>query len=97
MQFLFGDTPVLTLRQIDQMNAVAKGTAFRAFKRAEPTLEEGVDYFVLDIHAPGGEAAESLLQRLNAAGALYPSSRVAVLISEKAYARMQAIANLRSQ
>lgn len=97
MQFLYRDTPVLTLRQIDEMNAVAKGVAFRAFKQAEAALIEGEDYFVIDIAAPPDQAAAALLERLWAAEALYASSQVAILITEKAYARMQAVANLRCQ
>ena len=97
MQFRYHNTPVLTLRQIDQMNAVAKGVAFRAFKQAEASLNEGEDYFVIDMAAPPGQAAAVLLERLRAADALYASSQVAILITEKAYARMQAVANLRCQ
>ncbi len=97
MQFHYHDMPVLTLRQIDQMNAVAKGVAFRAFKQAAAELEEGSDYFVLDIAAPVDSAAQALIAQLQAAEALYASSKVAILITEKAYARMQAVANLRCQ
>lgn len=97
MQSLYRDTPVLTLRQIDQMNAVAKGTAFRAFKQAELELIEGEDYFVIAIATPPDPAAAALLEKLRAMDALYASSQVAILITEKAYARMQAVANLSRQ
>lgn len=97
VQSLYRDTPVLTLRQIDQMNAVAKGTAFRAFKQAELELIEGEDYFVIAIATPPDPAAAALLEKLRAMDALYASSQVAILITEKAYARMQAVANLSRQ
>ncbi len=87
---------VLTLRQVDTMNGVPKGTTFRAFKQIEPDLIEGQDFFVINLHSPGDEEAVTLIRHLNETQALYASSQVAVLISEKAYARLQAVANLRS-
>ncbi len=92
--FDHGGVEVLTLRQIDRMNQVPKGTAFRAFKRARDELLEGRDFFVLAMDMPQSEPHAALLARLGEAGALYPGSRVAVLITAGAYARLQGAASL---
>ena len=94
--FSYRGIPILTLRQIDELNGVPKGSAFRAFKQVEPELAEGQDFFVINIHAPADDYAQALIQQLSDTGALYASSQIALLISRKAYARLQAVANLRS-
>lgn len=81
------DVTMLSLREIDRHNQVAKGTSFRAFKRVEPRLTEGVDFVLVDPNSPKGQA-------LLANGKAYPSSRVIILVTEKAYAAMQQAANL---
>lgn len=78
-------TAVLTLRQLDRLNGVPKGTSFRAFKRALPRLTEGEDFFVLD---PARDAER--IAGLKAAGLAYASSVQVVLVSRAAYARMRA-------
>lgn len=78
---------VLTLRQLDRLNDVPKGTAFRAFKRALPSLVEGRDFFVLEPERDAARIAE-----LKAAGLAYDSSRSVVLLTEAAYARLRAAA-----
>mgnify|MGYP000544672074 FL=1 len=95
--FEYRGRTVLGLRQIDRMNGAAKGTAFRAFKRIRDDLQEGREFFVVDIDSPVDPAATVLLRRMQAAGALYPASRVAVLITAGAYARMQGVATLKDQ
>ena len=92
--FTFQGRSVLTLRQIDRLNGVVKGAAFRAFKQVRASLVEGRDFFVLSVDAPATAEEAALLERLHAAAALYSSSRVAVLITSGAYARMQRAANL---
>lgn len=87
--FAYRGCEVLTLRQIDRMNGVAKGTAFRAFKRVRGELVEDRDYFVLD-----AAGSDPLLAQLQAAEAVYASSQVVVLLTPDAYARMQGAANL---
>lgn len=89
--FVHRGREVLTLRQIDRMNGMVKGTAFRVFKRVRAALVEDRDYFVLD-----ATGADPLLARLQAAEAVYASSQVVVLLTPEAYARMQAAANLPS-
>lgn len=96
---------VLTLRQIDRLNQVAKGTAFRAFKRVEAQLSEGEDFFVFELNAGNatdvaglGPAAmpEGLWEALQSADALYPSSQVVILLTQKAYSQLQRADNLSS-
>lgn len=77
-------TTVLTLRQLDRLNGVPKGTSFRAFKRALPALTEGRDFFVLD---PARDAER--IAGLKAAGQAYPGSVQVVLVTRAAYARMR--------
>ncbi|AGM40410.1 hypothetical protein SPISAL_01555 [Spiribacter salinus M19-40] len=87
--FSYRGCDVLTLRQIDRMNDTVKGTAFRVFKRVRGELVEGQDYFVLDAHGD-----EPILAALHAGDAVYASSQVIVLLTQTAYARMRATANL---
>jgi len=79
--------PVLSLRQLDGLNGVPKGTTFRAFKRALPELVEGRDFFVLD---PEQDAER--IAGLKASGYVYDSSRSVVLLTEQAYARLRSAA-----
>ena len=86
---------VLSLRQIDRLNAAPKGTAFRAFKRVRDTLVEGQDFFVIDPAAADDDAqVAALIESLDRHDGRYASSRVVVLLSERAYAHMSAVANL---
>ncbi len=95
--FQYRGASVLGLRQIDRMNGVAKGTAFRAFKRVRHELREDREFFVVDIDEPGDATSTQLLRAMQEADALYPASRVAVLITAEAYARMQGVARLQPQ
>lgn len=86
---------VLSLRQIDRLNATPKGTAFRAFKRVRDTLVEGQDFFVIDPAAAADDPkVRALIETLDRHDGRYASSRVVVLLSERAYAHMSAVANL---
>lgn len=69
----------VTLRELDREAAQAKGTAFRAFKRAAPGWREERDYRALD---PVRDHDE--IESLRAAGRIYPSSRAVVLLSPAA-------------
>jgi hypothetical protein len=69
----------VTLREIDRQAGQAKGTAFRAFKRAAPGWREDADYRALD---PQRDHAE--IEALRAAGRIYASSRAVVLLSPAA-------------
>ena len=65
-----------TLRELDESAGTPKGTAFRAFKRIEPTLREPLDYRLLR----SGEAAAQIGE-LRGSGRIYDSSRNIVLLS----------------
>jgi hypothetical protein len=65
-----------TLRELDAQAGVAKGTAFRAFKRLSPDWAEARDYRVLSPDTQSGA-----IEALRAAGRLYGASRVAILLS----------------
>ena len=94
--FLHRGVEVWTLRQVDRASDVPKGTAFRAFKRCLPALVEDRDFFVETIAAPGDDSSARVLTRMREAGALYPSSQVAILVTRDACTQMQGVASLRS-
>ncbi len=75
----------LSLKQLDQMNGVPKGTTFRRFKRREASLDEGRDYFLL---RPGD--APELLARLRDSGMIYPSTVNCLLLTESGYRKLMA-------
>ena len=66
-----------TLKELDGAAGRPKGSAFRAFKRLEPTLHEGSQFRVL---RPGRDDAE--IAALRAAGRVYGASRVVVLLAD---------------
>lgn len=74
---------VLTLRQLDRLNDVPKGTSFRAFKRVREQLVEGRDFFHLDAsdHA-------AYIDSLRRRGLVYESTIHLVLLTPEAYQRM---------
>ncbi|TVP87832.1 MAG: hypothetical protein EA347_06920 [Thioalkalivibrio sp.] len=74
----------LSLRQLDELNQVPKGTTFRRFKAVRSSLTEGRDFFRLD----AAEHAE-LLERLRAQGRIYPGSVHVVLLTEPGYRRLR--------
>ena len=65
-----------TLRELDESAGTPKGTAFRVFKRIEPTLREPLDYRLLR----SGDAAAQIGE-LRGSGRIYDSSRNVVLLS----------------
>lgn len=68
-----------SLRELDLAAGLPKGSAFRAFKARLGSLQEGVDFIVLDhrIHA-------ALASALHAQGRLYRSSVHPVLLAPAA-------------
>jgi hypothetical protein len=66
-----------TFRELDQLHGVAKGTAFRAFKRLLGELAEGRDYFWLGAGTEG-ERIEALRRRRR----IYPTSVNVVLLTD---------------
>jgi hypothetical protein len=74
-----------TLKDLDREANRPKGAAFRAFKRLEPGWREGEQFRVL---RSDGDAAE--VAGLRAAGRLYASSRVAIVLAPAAAAAVRA-------
>jgi hypothetical protein len=81
---LFAEVETLSLRQLDELNGVPKGTSFRWFKRCEGELVEGVDYFRLD----ADEHAE-LIEQLRARGSIYLSTRHLLLLTRQGYQQLR--------
>ena len=79
----FRGQDTLSLRQLDELNQVPKGTTFRRFKACRAGLVEGRDFFRLD-------AAEhsDLLATLRQAGLIYASSVHVVLMTKSGYRRL---------
>ncbi len=75
---------VLTLRQVDRLNGVAKGTSFRAFKRVRDQLIEERDFFRLDASEHG-----RYIEALRRQGLIYESTIHCVLLTHTAYRHMR--------
>ncbi|MDP3294857.1 MAG: hypothetical protein Q8M37_08965 [Nevskia sp.] len=71
----------LSMRELDEVAGLAKGSAFRAFKSIASSLVEGTDYVVLDHRTAEGLAASLMVQNR-----LYRSSIAPVLLSPTAAA-----------
>lgn len=76
----FAGEDTLSLRQLDELNALPKGSTFRQFKACEAELVEGRDYHYLaaDEHAP-------FIEVLKQAGQVYATSRHLVLLTRRGY------------
>ncbi len=74
----------LSLRQLDELNAVPKGTSFRAFKRALPNLHEGEHFF----HLPADEHKD-WIDALKASGQVYATTVHLVLLTRSGCERLQ--------
>lgn len=79
----FRDCDTLSLRQVDELNGVRKGTAFRHFKARRGTLVEERDYFHLDAGAHAG-----FIGQLRRQGRIYASTRHVVLLTESGYRQL---------
>lgn len=82
----YGNTDTLSLRQLDELNGVPKGTSFRAFKAHREHLLEGVDYFHLS-----AERHEAFINELKAAGCIYATTVNLILMTRAGYQRMRAV------
>lgn len=82
---MFAGTETLSLRQLDELNKLPKGTSFRWFKACDAELVEGKDYYYLraDSHA-------ELIERLREAGQIYASTRHLLLLTRNGYQQMRA-------
>ena len=79
------NTEACTLREIDERLGRPKGSAFRAFKRQRPALQEGIDFTVL---SPRTSRIE--IEQLRAAGRIYKSSINVIVLSESGFERVRA-------
>ena len=79
----FRGQDTLSLRQLDELNGVPKGTTFRRFKSCRSRLVEGRDFFHLDAGEHPG-----LLAHLREEGLIYPSSIHVLLFTEPGYRRL---------
>lgn len=79
----------LSFRQIDQLNDLTKGTAFRLFKGAGDQLREGVDFYYL----PAQEHTERIHQ-LKACGKIYATTTHLVLLTRSGYAKLQQLSTM---
>lgn len=82
---IFAGTETLSLRQLDELNKVPKGTCFRWFKACEAELVEGKDYYYL----PADSDAE-LIEQLRKNGQIYATTRHLLLFSCAGYQYMRA-------
>ena len=76
------DSRWYTVREIDELLDLPKGSAFRRFKKIESFLEEGEDFLVL--HHEHDRAA---IEPLRAADRIYEASINVVLIDKETYER----------
>lgn len=76
----------LSLRQLDELNGVPKGTTFRLFKRCD-ALQEGEDFLYL-----AAEDAPKQIAEWREAGLIYPATVNVVLLTEAGYRKLQAMA-----
>lgn len=81
---IFAGTETLSLRQLDELNGLPKGTNFRWFKVCEADLVEGADYFLL----PAEDYSE-LIDELKAGGRIYPSTRHLLLLTRRGYQQLR--------
>ena len=82
---MFAGTETLSLRQLDELNKLPKGTSFRWFKACDGELLEGRDYYYL----PADNHAE-LIERLRKAEQIYASTRHLLLLTRNGYHHMRA-------
>ena len=81
----YANTETLSLRQLDELNRVSKGTTFRLFKRREAELTEGVDYFYLS-----GETHDEMIESLKQSRQIYASTVHLILLTRSGYERLRA-------
>lgn len=73
----------LSLRQIDTLNGVAKGTTFRAFKHCA-ALREDEDFFLVT-----ADEDPETVAAWRQAGLIYPTTVTVVLLTESGYRKLQ--------
>ncbi|MCC5856545.1 MAG: ORF6N domain-containing protein [Ectothiorhodospiraceae bacterium] len=84
MEFIqFQGKNTLSLRQLDRLNGVVKGTTFRRFRALEAALVEGRDYFLLE-----AQEHADFLDDLRQRGLIYPSTVNCLLFTEAGYRKL---------
>lgn len=73
---IYRGVPCYSFRQLDEYANAVKGTAFRAFKRLEAELTEGLDYFYLN-----AEQEREVIEELRRHGLIYRSTWNLVLLT----------------
>ena len=79
----FAGVDTLSLRQLDELNNLPKGSSFRWFK-ACTGLVEGRDYHYLPAEQYGG-----LIEQLKQANQVYASTRHLLLLTHSGYQHMR--------
>ena len=69
-----------SLKEIDEVRGVVRGTAFKAFKQLRDGFDEGRDYFYLVAEQDSRE-----IETLRLRGRLYDGSINAILLTEPGY------------
>jgi len=69
-----------SLKEIDQLLGVQKGTTFRAFKQLQDGFDEGHDFYYL---SSSQDAAE--IERLRQSGRIYATTINALLFTQVGY------------
>ena len=81
---LHAGVETLSLRQLDELNGVVKGTSFKAFKRCEAQLKPGEDYFYL-----AADEHKALIDELKSTGVIYATTVHLLLLTREGYWRIQ--------
>lgn len=69
-----------TFKEIDQQLGCAKGTAFRAFKRVTPSLQQDQDFFYFSAARQADQ-----IDKMRQSGRIYQTTVNAVLLTESGY------------
>ena len=75
----------LSLRQLDELNAVPKGTSFKAFKHCAEQLQDGRGYYYLQ-----ADENKALIDLLKSSGQIYGSTVHLVLLTRSGYQQIRA-------
>lgn len=80
----FAGEQTLSLRQIDELNGLAKGSSFRLFKTCEEELVEGRDFHWLNAELHAG-----FIDQLKREGRIYATTRNLVLLTRSGYEQIR--------
>ena len=77
-----------TLKEIDQECGATKGTAFLAFKKLKPSLQEGRDFYCIS-----QQEQPEALEQLRQSGRVYGSTLNALLFFDSGYQAIMGLLN----